>query len=127
MSIELKEWLNSINHSKKNIMITDEDEKEYVPFVINKCMSAHIDSLFQANEMNLYWGLDKKLQYDYYVNVIRKKKRFAPWLKYKPDSRISLIKEYYNYSDRKAREVLDLITPEQFEHIEKSLYKGGKC
>jgi hypothetical protein len=127
MSIELKEWLNSINYSKKNIMITDEDEKDYSPFIINKCMSAHIDSLFPSNEMNMYYGLDNRLQYDYYINMIRKKKRFATWLKYNPDSRLSLIKEYYNYSDRKAREVLDLITPEQFKYIEKSLYKGGRC
>jgi len=82
MKIELKDWLNSINQTKKNIM--DEDSSsitDYAPYIINRCLSGHIDCLMYSNEMNKYSSLDKKLQYDFFINIIRKKKRFSPWLK----------------------------------------------
>ena len=79
---DLKDWLNSINLTKEDI--TREDPqliKKYAPFIINKCMSAHLDCIMFANEMNLQSHLAKDLQYQFYLNSIRKKKRFSPWLR----------------------------------------------
>ena len=97
--MELKEWLNSINVTKKNLI--DEDpslEKEYPPYIINRCFSGHIDSIMFANELNKYPNLDKKLQYDFFLNSLRKKKRFSPWLRKDQIKNIDLIKQYYGYS-----------------------------
>ena len=67
MSIDLKDWLNSINITKENLMEEDPDlTSKYPPFIINKCLSGQTDSLMFANEMNKYPQLDNKLQYDFY-------------------------------------------------------------
>ena len=79
---ELKDWLNSINQTKKNLI--DEDpslEKEYSPYIINRIFSGHLDSIMFANEMNQYHFLPKKFQYDFLLNTLRPKKRFSPWLR----------------------------------------------
>jgi hypothetical protein len=88
-------------------------------------MSAYIDTLFVANEMNRFHFLDKGIQYKYYLKVIKKKRRYEPWLKSIEDDNISAIKEYYNYSDKKAKAVLDLLSVDHLTEIKKSLYKGG--
>ena len=82
MTIELKDWLNSINLNKNNIIKEDPDtERKYAPFIINKCMSGHLDTVLLANEMNMNHSLSKSLQYDFFLNSVRKKKRFSPWLR----------------------------------------------
>ena len=82
MEPELKDWLNSINFNKDDL--TEDDEhiiKSYPPFIINKCLSGHIDSVLFANEMNRYHFLDKDMQYKFYLNILRKRKRFSPWIR----------------------------------------------
>ena len=82
MSVELKDWLNNINHNKKNLIDEDPDlEKKYLPYIINRCMSGHLDAIMYANEMNIYHNLDNKLQHDFLLNILRSKKRFSPWVK----------------------------------------------
>ncbi len=124
--MELKEWLNSINSSKKNFI--DEDpllEKEYPAYIVNRCMSGHMDALMYANEMNINPQLDKKLQYDFYLNTLRSKKRFSPWVRKEEISNLDIIKSHYGYSDDKARQVLPLISNIELEHIRKRLDRGG--
>ena len=107
----------------------DEDPsstKEYPPYIINKCLSAHIDALMYANEMNKYHSLDKKLQYDFYINIIRKKRRFSPWIKKEKLKDIEYVKKYYNYSDEKAQQALRILTQEQLSFIKNKLEIGGK-
>ena len=125
--MELKEWLNSINNTKKNLI--DEDpslEKEYPPYIINRCFSGHIDSIMFANELNKYPNLDKKLQYDFFLNSLRKKKRFSPWLRKDQIKNIDLIKQYYGYSNEKAKQVLNILTKEQLSFMRDRLETGGK-
>lgn len=127
MKIELKDWLNSINHTKKNIIDEDpESLKQYAPYIINRCMSGHIDTILLANEMNINSHLDPKLQYDFFINIVRPKKRFAPWLKKDKLNSLELVKEYYGYSDEKARVALKILTEEQLEYISKRMDRGGK-
>ena len=126
MKIELKDWLNSINQNKKNIM--DEDPysiKEYAPYIINRCLSGHIDCLMYANEMNKFSSLDKKLQYDFFINIIRKKKRFSPWLKQEKIKDLEVVKSYYGYSNEKAKQSLKILTKEQLDFIKSKLETGG--
>ena len=127
MSYELKDWLNSINQSKKNIM--DEDpssKKEYPPYIINRCLSGHIDALMYANEMNKHHSLDKKLQYDFFINTLRPKKRFSPWIKKENIKDLEVVKSYYKYSNEKAKQALMILSKEQINFIKSKLETGGR-
>ena len=123
----LKDYLNSINQTKEYLM--DEDpgwEKNYPSFVINKCMSQHMDTVMIANEMNQYPGLDKKLQYDFFINIVRPRKRFSPWGKKQKVKDLELVKEFYGYSTEKAMQAIRILSPDQLEIIRDKLNKGGK-
>ena len=125
--MELKEWLNSINQTKKNLI--DEDpslEKEYPPYIINRCFSGHLDAIMFANEMNLYHFLDKKMQYDFLLNTLRSKKRFSPWLRKDTIKDLDLVKRYYGYSNEKAKQALRILTNEQLNFIRSKFETGGR-
>ena len=124
--MELKDWLNSINQTKKNLI--DEDpslEKEYPPYIVNRCLSGHLDCIIFANEMNKYNFLPKKLQYEFLLNSLRKKKRFSPWLRKDKVTDLECIKKYYGYSNEKASQALKILTNEQINFIKKRLDIGG--
>ena len=127
MTIELKDWLNSINLNKNNIIKEDPDtERKYAPFNINKCMSGHLDTVLLANEMNMNHSLSKSLQYDFFLNSVRKKKRFSPWLRKDKIKNLDVVKQYYGYSNEKAAQVLRILTSEQIAFIRSKLEIGGK-
>jgi hypothetical protein len=124
---ELKDYLNSINISKHNLMDeSNECESGYPPYIINRCFSGFLDTILIANEMNLNSHLDKKLQYDFYINIIRPKKRFSPWIKKEKLDSLESIKQYYGYSDDKAKTALKILTEEQIEFIKSKLNRGGR-
>ena len=126
---KLTDYLTAINWSKKKLMDTDDEawEKKYPPFVINKCLSVHYDCIAQANEMNGYHFLDKKTQFHFYINSIRKKKRFGgKWLSQAKLKNLEYVKEYYGYSNEKAKDALNILTEEQVELIKNTLSKGGR-
>ena len=126
---ELKDYLNAINFSKEKLLDTQDTAwiKKYPPFIINKCLSMHYDCIAQANEMNGYHFLDKDVQFNFFINSIRKKKRFGgKWLKQSVLKDIEYVKEYYDYSNEKAREALSILTKEQIELIKLSMDKGGR-
>ena len=120
------DYLKSINSTKKNIMVDDVTEKEYSPFIINRGLSFFPDTVLYANEMNLKHNLDHRLQYDFLINIIKKKKRFSKWVKPQEVADIEVIKEYYGYSDEKAKSVIQLLNDEQIEELKQRIYKGGK-
>ncbi|ARW57024.1 clamp loader subunit [Synechococcus phage S-B64] len=124
----LKDYLNSINYTKKSVMESDDPswEKNYPPYIVNKCMSHHMDTVMYANEMNMYSHLDKKLQYDFFINIVRSRKRFSPWDKKQKMNDLEVVKQYYGYSNEKARQALNILTPDQLDVIKNKLNKGGK-
>ena len=124
---ELKDWLNSINQTKKNLI--DEDpslEKDYSPYIVNRIYSGHLDAIMFANEMNQYHFLPKKLQYDFFLNTLRPKKRFSPWLRKDKINDLELIKRYYGYSNEKAKQALRILTNEQLNFIRSKFETGGR-
>ena len=124
---ELKDWLNSINYTKKNLI--DEDpsiEKEYSPYIVNKIFSGHLDAVLFANEMNTYHFLPKKMQYDFFINILRPKKRFSPWLRKDTIKDLDLVKRYYGYSNEKAQQALKILTKDQLNFIKSKFETGGK-
>ena len=123
---ELKDWLNSINFTKKDLREDDPDViKEYAPYIINRCLSGHLDCVMFVNEMNKYSFLDKDMQYSFYLNTLRKKKRFSPWLRKEKVTDLEIIKQYYGYSNEKASNALKILTPEQINFIKQRLETGG--
>tara|TARA_Y100000034_G_C6666037_1_gene292189 strand:- start:176 stop:553 length:378 start_codon:yes stop_codon:yes gene_type:complete len=122
--MKLSKYLNAINHTKENVLDTDDEsvEKEYVPYIINRCLSYFPDTIFYINQMNQMSYIDKKLHFDYLLNSVRKRKRFSKWLKTEKIKEIELIKRHYNYSYQKAKEVLPLLTKENIKEME-FLYK----
>jgi hypothetical protein len=128
MSYELKEYLNSINLTKENLMDSDDPmwEKKYYPFIINKCIAPFNDTIMLVNEMNMRHHLDTKLQYDFLLNTIRPKKRYAPWVKADKLKNLEYVKEYYGYSNEKAKQALSILNDDQITTIKNSLNKGGR-
>ena len=124
--IELKDWLNSINFTKEDIAQDDPlDIKDYSPYIINRCLSGNLDCILFVNEMNKYSFLDKDMQYSFYLNTLRKKKRFSPWLRKDKVTDLEIIKQYYGYSNEKASQALKILTPEQIKFIKQRLETGG--
>ena len=99
--------------------------KEYPPYIINRCFSGHMDAVMYAQEMNKYHFLDKDLQYNFYLNILRKRKRFSPWIRKDKVSDLDYVKRYYGYSNEKASQVMKILTPDQITYIKQRLETGG--
>ena len=119
-------YVNEITNGKKDIMVDDIAEKAYNPFMVNRGLSYFHDTVLMANEMNRYHQIDKRLQFDFLINIVRKKKRFSKWLKPEENSEIEVIKEYYSYSNEKAKQIHSLLSSDQINELKKKVYKGGK-
>jgi hypothetical protein len=120
-----KDTIPSILQTKKSV-ISEENEKDYVPFVVNKALSFHKDCILFANEMNQLPNTDRLMQYHYLLNKVRGYRRpFQKWQKLSKDDDLSAVKEYFNYSNEKAKEALTVLTQDEIVEIKKSLFKGG--
>ena len=125
---ELKDYLKAINQSKEKLMDGDDEEweKKYPPFIVNKCLSPFPDTIQLVNEMNQLPHLDKKLQFDFLINSLRPRKRYSTWMKAKKLDNLEYVKEYYGYSNEKAKTALEILNDEQISAIKKKLNKGGR-
>ena len=101
-------------------------ERGYNSFLINRSLSYFADTVSFANIVNRYHHIDNKLQYHFLINIIRKRKRFSKWMKPETESDIEVVKQYYGYSNQKARQVLPLLSPEQITIIRQKVSKGGR-
>ena len=124
--MELKDWLNSVNFNKDDLTYDDPDcIKDYPAYIVNRCLSGHFDTVLFANQMNLHPNLDKDMQYQFFLNSLRKRNRFSPWLRKDKVENLNIIKKYYGYSNEKALQALRLLTNEQLDYIKKRLDTGG--
>ena len=126
---QLKDYLNAINTTKQNQLDTDDLtwEKKYNSFLINRCLSMHYDTVMHSNEINGFHFLPKRMQFHYFINSIRKRKRFGgKWLKQAKIDNLECVKEYYGYSNSKAKQALNLLSKSQIDEIKLKIYKGGK-
>ena len=120
------QYIASINNTKKDLMVDDEAEKAYTPFMVNRGLSYFQDTVLFANEMNRAAHIDNRMQYDFLRLAIRPRKRFSKWMKKVVPARIETIKEYYGYSDAKAEAISDLISDDDIKAMKNVLSKGGK-
>ena len=127
MSYELKEYLNAINFTKKNLMDSDDLlwQKKYPAFIVNKILSGFQDCIMLINEMNRNHFVDKDMQFQFLLNSIRSKKRYSPFLRSSKLKDLDVIKEYYGYNNDKAKTALDILTKDEVKLIKEKLFKGG--
>lgn len=123
------DYVNDINYNKKNIIKNSDNpelaEKLYTPYLVNKALSQFSDTVRIVNEMNIHHQLDKKLQFDFLINIIRSKKRFSKWAKKQDDETLELVMQHYGYSYEKAKQVLPLLSNDQIITIKKKRFEGG--
>ena len=120
------DYVNAINLTKKDIMVDDIAEKGYSAFMVNRSLSYFNDTVLMANEMNINHHIDNRLQFDFLLNIVRKKKRFSKFMKPETVSDVEVVKEYYGYSNEKAKQALTLLTSDQINELKKKVFKGGK-
>ena len=126
MKYELKDWLNSVNINKDNLIEDDPEAiSSYPPYIVNRCLSGHLDTVLFANEMNKYSNIDKDMQYSFFLYTLRKRKRFSPWLKKEQIDNLDLVKKHYGYSNDKAKVAVSLLTKTQLEYIRNKHDMGG--
>ena len=92
----------------------------------DSCLSGNLDCIMFVNEMNKYNFLDKDIQYSFYLNILRKRKRFSPWLRKDKVTDLDCVKQYYGYSNEKASQALKILSHEQLNFIKQRLDTGGK-
>jgi len=120
------DFVKSVSHDKKDIMVDDVAEKSYAPFLTNKALSYHQDSLFFANEMNTRHGTDNRLQYVFLLNTLRKRQRFSQWQKPSVSVKIDTVKEYYGVSTKVAKDYVNVLSESQYRQLKKRMKTGGK-
>ena len=118
------DYVKAISTTKENMIVDDLTEREYNPFIVNRALSMGIDTVLQANEMNQRHHLSKKLQFDFLLNSISKRKRFDKWQKADKSEDLDYVKAYYNYSYPKAVSALSVLSPTQIETIKKKIDNG---
>jgi len=125
---ELKDYLNAINQTKESLMDGEDEtwEKKYPPFVVNKCLMPFQDTILFVNEINQLPNIDKKLQFDFFLNSLRPRKRYSPWAKASKLDNLEYVKEFYGYNNEKAKAALDILDDEQIATIKERTNKGGK-
>ena len=126
---DIFKYMDAVSFSKQDIIRESSDpdsaEKEYNPFMTNRSMSYHIDSVLYANEMNLRAHLPNIMQFDFMLNTLRKRKRFAKWVKPVKSDDLDLVMGYFGYNRVRAEEALRILTPENIAMIRQSLDRGG--
>ena len=121
------DYLNSVNYEKQNLMVDDVSESQYNAFMVNRGLSYFPDSILYANQMNGFNHLDNKLQYEFYLHGLTKRKRFSKWSKKDNiTDKIRAVMDYYKYSHERALEALSILSDEQITIIEEKMYKGGR-
>lgn len=121
------DFVKELQHTKRNLMSDPENETFYAPFIVNKTLSYELDTISFANEMNRRHHLDKKMQHDYLMGTIRSRRRgFHKWAKPVENQVLEAVKEVWECSDRKATEILRILTPDQLVGVMEITNKGGR-
>ena len=120
------DFVKSVSYDKKDLMVDEVEEKAYQPFLINRALSYHQDSVFLTNEMNVRHGVDNRLQYQFFLNTLRKRQRFSQWQKPYISKKLDTVKEYYQISTREAKDYVELLSDKQLRELKNRMKTGGK-
>ena len=120
------DFVKSVSYDKKDLMVDEVEEKAYQPFLINKALSYHQDAVFLTNEMNVRHGVDNRLQYQFFLNTLRKRQRFSKWQKPYISKKIDTVKSYYKISTKEAKDYAEILSDKQIRELKNSMKTGGK-
>jgi len=120
------DFVKSVSSDKKNIMVDEIEEKSYAPFLTNKALSYHQDSVFFSNEMNIRHGTENRLQYLFFLNTLRKRQRFSKWQKPYTSKKLDVIKQYYDISTKEAKDYMSILSDSDVRNMKKRMKTGGK-
>ena len=120
------DYVKAASYSKKDIMVDDIAEKAYTPYIVNRALSYHLDTVLFANEMNINHNMDNRLQFDFYINTIKKRNGFSKWHKVVDDNDVDIVKSAFNYNKKRAEEVLSLLSKDQIQSLKNRMNIGGK-
>ena len=120
------DFVKSVSSEKKDIMVDDIEEKSYAPFLTNKALSYHQDSVFFSNEMNIRHGTENRLQYLFFLNTLRKRQRFSKWQKPYTSKKLDVIKQYYDISTKEAKDYMSILSDSDVRNMKKRMKTGGK-
>lgn len=125
--MKLFDFVNAISYNKTNYFQESEElaDKAYPAYMVNKALTLYPDCVFYVNEMNMRAHLDNKLQFEYYLNNVRRTKRFAKWVKKMDNIDLEAVKTYYGYSNQKAKQALTILSKQQLDTIKEQIQKGG--
>ena len=119
------DYVKSVSYEKEDIMLYEQDEKSYSPYLTNRALSYHEDSIYFTNEMNTRFDTENRLQYLFFLNILRKRKRFSSWEKPEENEQVDIVSKYYDVSTSKAKEYFSLLTSEQIEVLNERMNIGG--
>ena len=120
------DYVNAILYTKKDVMQENSNERDYSPFLTNRALSYHRDSIFAAQQLNLIPGIDNRLQFRYLINTIRPMKRDKKqWAKKKENNDIDAVIEYFGYDHKQALVAISILSKDQLKQIKRKLEKGG--
>jgi hypothetical protein len=120
------DFVKSVSSDKKDIMVDEIEEKAYAPFLTNKALSYHQDSVFFSNEMNIRHGTENRLQYLFFLNTLRKRQRFSKWQKPYTSKKLDVIKQYYDISTKEAKDYMSILSDSDVRNMKKRMKTGGK-
>jgi hypothetical protein len=121
------DFLNAINENKKDLFQDPQASKDYTPFMINRGLSFFPDTVLYANEMNMHVQIPTQWQFEFLKNSITKKKRFSKWHKRDATTeQLKLVMKHYKYSEKRANEVLNILSPKQVIELQEAYEKGGR-
>lgn len=119
------DYVKSVSYEKEDIMLDEQDEKSYSPYLTNRALSYHEDSIYFTNEMNTRFDTENRLQYLFFLNILRKRKRFSNWEKPQENEQVDIVSKYYDVSTSKAKEYFSLLTADQIEVLKERMNIGG--
>ena len=124
MKLTVFDFLKDLSEKKADIL-DESNETVYSPWTVNRFLSMDATTVMYANEMNNRHFLPKRLQYDYYLNSIKKNRRFFKYIKENEQENLDVVREYFGYSKNKAKEVLPVLSDEDIAYMKMKLNKGG--
>tara|TARA_Y100000004_G_scaffold188540_1_gene242818 strand:- start:46 stop:474 length:429 start_codon:yes stop_codon:yes gene_type:complete len=119
------DWMNQLLvHKKHWDDFTEDEQKKFSPFIINRWLSMDKDFIEIVNVFQKYaiGTLEPREVYKWYCNILPKGKRFNKYIKGKKDKKydIELINVLVNSlecSKLEAKENLSLISKEEIEEL----------
>jgi hypothetical protein len=123
--MNLFDWINEITYSKRSWSdFTSEDKDEFNTFMIHRFISMNPDYIDVVHLIQQYPNCPKKKIYEFYCNVLPKKKSFFRYIKSSIKHDNELINELAKRFECSTREIKEYLTIMDTEQTKKELNLG---